>query len=233
MKPSVVILAKNEEARLPDCLASVAWSDDIVLIDDHSSDATAPIAAQAGARVLRRRLDGFASQRNYGIGQARNDWVLMLDADERVSPELAAELELLDPAANIAAYSIPFRNHLGRKWLRYGGLYPDRHVRLLDRRRARYGPKEIHETPVISGETCPLAGAVIHYTYRDVRDYLAKVEKYARLEAPLIQRPHRWVPLREFGRRYLRQSGWRDGWCGLVSAVLLAWYQVLLHRYGR
>jgi glycosyltransferase involved in cell wall biosynthesis len=234
VKFSTMIAAKNEERHLPGALESVAGCYDIVVVDDDSTDRTAEIAQAAGARVLRRKLDGFASQKNFGIEQCHHDWVLILDADERVTPELLAAIRALEPPREAAAYKFAWRNYLGKKWLAHGGLYPDYHTRLIDRRRAHYGQREVHELLEIDGETRALRGDIIHLTYADTRAYLAKVRKYARLEAKWTrQRPTLRSVIKEFLVRYFKQEGYKDGWAGLVSAKLRAYYRWIVWRSVR
>ena len=233
MKVSIVIAAKNEEKNISDCIASVPFSDDVVVIDDYSTDKTAVIASELGARVYKRKLDGFASQKNFGIEKAKNDWVLILDADERVSPALAKEIDDIAPAKT-SAYSIPFKNHLGTHWLRYGGLYPDRHVRLFDKRKAKYGAREVHEMLNISGDVEELSGDIIHYTYKNYSEYWAKVRKYSKLEAQTRQNKPRYRHVvKEFISRYLIQKGYKDGIDGLFSAIALSFYLLLMRREMR
>ncbi len=234
MRISVVIIAKNEAGYIEDCLRSVAWANERLVIDDDSTDRTAAMATALEARVLSHKLTGFATQKNFGIDQAKNDWILILDADERVSPELAGEIQALPDQPPAAAYSMPFQNYLGKKWFHHGGFYPDRHLRLFDRRQARYGAREVHETLDINGQTAGLNGSVIHLTYRDSREYLDKVRRYSlrqaeedfRLQKPEIRLNYAWT-VKEFMTRYLVLSGWRDGWIGLVSAVLMGYYRYL------
>lgn len=235
MKFSTVLAVFNEAQYLPDALASVAACDDIVVVvDDRTTDQTAALAAHAGARVFTRKFDGFASQKNYAIAQAKHDWVLLLDGDERPTPELLSAIAAAEPAKITAAYQFAWRNYLGRTWLRHGGLYPDRHTRLFDRRRARYGQREIHETLEIDGDTETLPGDMIHLTYHSPAAYYAKVIKYAKLEAAWTpHRPAAWAAPKEFLVRYVKQAGWRDGLPGLISAALLAHYQMIVRRHWR
>lgn len=236
MKYSAVIAAQNEELMLPDCLSSVTGADEVIVIDDESTDSTAQIAEATGATVYKRKLDGFATQKNFGIDKARNNWVLIIDADERLSPELASAIAQLVPAAGVSAYSMPFRNHLGHRWLHHGGLYPDRHVRLFDRRKARYGLREIHEELEVEGKIIELDYDVLHLTYATWREYLAKVKKYSRAQAladiklgRIIKPRSRYrAMIGELYFRFIQLAGYRDGVAGLISAVLLAWYQ---YRY--
>lgn len=235
MKISVVIIAKNEEAKIADCIASVQFCDDIVLIDDVSDDATGKIAKDLGARVFVNKMTGYATQKNLGIDKAKNDWVLILDADERVSVELQKEILSLKPSSNTTGYEMPFRNHLKGKWLRHGGLYPDYHVRLFNKTKGKYGAREVHEMLELDGEVNKLEGDVIHLTYDTYRAYLAKVRKYSVVQAQEdVRTKGRGVdtkgPIREFVARYIKQKGILDGWAGFVSALYLAHY---VHLYNQ
>ncbi len=226
-----MIAAKNEADMLPDAIASVqAISDDIVVIDDVSTDETPEIAKRSGARVIKRKLDGFASQKNFGIKKARHPWVLVLDADERVSQELADSIKHLLPRHNTAAYEIAFRNHVGDQWLKHGGLYPDYHPRLINKERAKYGQREIHEQLEVHGDTERISGDIIHFTYKNYAEYINKVKKYSSLEAKVqSQKPSLLSVMKEFPYRYIRLRGWKDGVPGLVSAALLTYYRWRLY----
>lgn len=231
MKFSTVFAVMNEERYLPDALKSVQGCDDIVVVvDDRTTDRTAEFAQLVGARVFTRKFDGYASQKNFAIDQAKYDWVLILDGDERVSPELLRSIMIVeDLLPRTAAYEFAWRNYLGDKWLKHGGLYPDRHTRLINRRHARYGERQIHEQLVIDGDTERLEGDVVHLTYRNTRAYYDKVMKYARLEAAWTkERPTIRSAVKEFLVRYFKLEGWKDGWAGLVSAVLLAYYRLVV-----
>jgi glycosyltransferase involved in cell wall biosynthesis len=233
MKFSTVFAVMNEERYLPDALKSVQGCDDIVVVvDDRTTDRTAEFAALAGARVFTRKFDGYANQKNFAIDQAKNDWVLILDGDERVTPELLREIYNAEPLMpQVAAYKFAWRNYLGGRWLKHGGLYPDLHTRLIDRKRARYGQRQVHETLEINGEAERLDGDIIHLTYRNTRAYYDKVVKYAPLEAAWTkERPAVGAAVKEFLVRYIRLEGWKDGWAGLVSAVLLAYYKLVVRR---
>lgn len=232
MKISVVIITKNEQQDLPECLDSVKFANEVIVVDDQSTDKTVELAKAAGAKVFKRKLDGFATQKNFGIDKTTNDWVLILDADERLSEGLQKEIQNLRPAQEIVAYNINFRHHLGRKWLKHGGLYPDPHVRLFNKKFARYGEREIHEQLNISGKTGTLKNDIIHYTYTNFDEYKAKVKKYAKLEAEAdTKRPSVVHPYRVFLIHYLKEQGYKDGWVGFRSAWLLGYYQTLKRRY--
>jgi glycosyltransferase involved in cell wall biosynthesis len=225
MKISVMIIAKDEEKSIATCLDSVRFADEVVVIDDYSKDSTVKLAKQHGAKVYQRTLDGFASQKNFGIKKCCNKWVLILDADESLTKELQSEIEALKPKT-IVAYDIPFRNYVGEYWLKHGGLYPDRHTRLINKDFAQYGSREIHETLVIKGKVGHLNNDIIHKTYANYKEYLAKVKKYATLEAKEDkQKPRLVMPIKVFYGKFLKEQGYKDGMNGLKSALLLSYYQ--------
>lgn len=235
MKLSVVIIAQNEEAKIADCIESARFCDDIVLIDDCSIDRTKQIAEELGARVYVNKMLGYATQKNLGIRKAKNDWVFILDADERISPELQQSISKLEPGANTAGYEMPFRNHVKGKWLRHGGLYPDYHTRLFNRLKGKYGEREVHEMLELDGEVKKLKGDVVHLTYDTYGAYLRKVKKYSAVQAQEDVRTSGGAvstkgAFREFASRYVKQKGLLDGWAGFVSALYLAYYAHLYNR---
>lgn len=237
MKLSVVIIAKNEEAKIADCIKSAQFSDDIIVIDDCSTDATAQISKELGAQVIVHKMKGYATQKNFGISKARHDWVFILDADERISNELQSVIKTLKPSAGTAGYEMAFRNHLRGKWLRYGGLYPDYHTRLFDKTKGKYGAREVHEILELDGDISRIKGDVIHLTYDTYGAYLNKVKKYSviqgledvRTKGAITQRG----AIREFVSRYIKQKGFLDGWAGFVSATFMAYYAHLYNRVVR
>ena len=233
MKFSTMIAAINDAGRIGDAIASVQPCDDVVVVvDDRTTDGVAEVAKMAGARVFTRTFDGFASQKNFGIDKAKHDWVLILDTDERLSAKLRDELHALEPEPGVVAYRFRWRNYLGQKWLAHGGLYPDYHTRLVNRKHGRYGVREVHETLELDGKTGQLEGDVIHLTYADTSAYYHKVLKYARDEARWTkQRPSLGSVPKEFLVRYVKLGGWRDGVPGFVSAYLMAYYKLVMRRY--
>ena len=235
MRFSTVIAAINDAARIGDTIESAQPCDDVVVVvDDRTRDNVAEVAKQAGARVYTRKFDGFASQKNFAIDKAKHDWVLILDTDERLSAVLRDEIQALEPERGVVAYRFRWRNYLGGKWLAHGGLYPDYHTRLVNRKHGRYGEREVHETLDLEGRTGELAGDVIHLTYADTGAYYRKVLRYAQEEARWTkQRPSLGSVPKEFLVRYLKLGGWRDGWAGLVSAYLLAYYRLVIRQHRR
>ncbi|MBW8373044.1 glycosyltransferase family 2 protein [Stenotrophomonas sp.] len=232
---SACIIAFNEADRIGDCLASLAFCDEIVVVDSHSTDATVAIATAAGARVLQRRFDGFRSQKAFCVEQAAHDWVLCLDADERISAPLREAI--------LAAQANGFAGHDGYrfarlsayfgKFLKHGNAYPDRVLRLFDRRHGGWrGKREIHEAASVDGAVGTLRGDLIHYPYRSLEQQLLKTQRYARMMAEHeFARGKRatlpkliLAPAWRFWRGLLLRGGFRDGWHGLVYAYVRANY---------
>jgi len=232
---SACIIAFNEAGRIADCLASLSFCDEVVVVDSHSTDATVALAEAAGARVLQRRFEGFRSQKDFAVQQARHDWVLCLDADERVSDALRASIEQARDAGFRGSHGYRFArlsNYFGR-FLRHGNAYPDRVLRLFDRRRGGWrGKREVHEAASVEGQVGTLRGDLIHYPYRSLQQQLAKTEKYARMMAEHeFARGKRatlaklvLAPAWRFWRGLVLRGGFRDGWHGLVYAYVRANY---------
>ncbi|MDV2451662.1 glycosyltransferase family 2 protein [Xanthomonas hortorum] len=232
---SACIIAFNEADRLRDCLSSLAFCDEIVVVDSGSTDATVALATALGARVLQRDFDGYRSQKAYCVEQASHDWVLCLDADERISDALRASIVAARDAGFTEAAGYRFArlsDYFGR-FLRHGNAYPDRVLRLFDRRRGGWrGKREIHEAASVDGTVVTLSGDLIHYPYRSLAQQLAKTQRYAQMMAEHeYARGKRatWsklvlAPAWRFWRGYLLRGGFRDGWHGLIYAYVRANY---------
>jgi glycosyltransferase involved in cell wall biosynthesis len=233
MKLSVIIIAKNEERDLPACLDGLrGLADEIVLVDGCSTDRTREIGSSAGARVFTRAWEGYGPQKQFALEQAKGDWVLNVDADERVTPFLAAEIRSLlegNPAA--AGYEIPFHLFfLGRR-LRFGRGAREVHLRLFRREKARYPARPVHEAVEVEGPVGRLTGVVEHHSYRDFSEYLRKCDEYTALLAAKKRaagmRFSAWMNFRlpwEFFVRYVVRGGFLDGNAGFTYAVLSAVY---------
>jgi glycosyltransferase involved in cell wall biosynthesis len=225
---SVVLITHNAAAQLPECLASVAFADEVVVVDSDSSDGTAQVAQRYGARVLTREWLGFGRQKQFAVEQAAHDWVLCLDADERVSPELAASLVRTLQAPAAPAYRMARRNRFLGRWLRHGEGYPDWSLRLFDRRRARWSDDEVHEKVICADapDAIPatLEGDLLHESAEDLGRYLEKQNRYTALAAQELHRRGRRAglarlalsPLARFFKFYLLRLGFLDGLPGLV-----------------
>jgi (heptosyl)LPS beta-1,4-glucosyltransferase len=236
-RPSLTaaVIARDEATVIGDCLRSIAFADEVlVLVDAATRDATREVARAAGARVEQRAFDTFAAQRDAALAQAHGDWVLFVDADERVSPHLQAEvLNTIAAPDGRRGFWIPRSNFLMGRLVRHAGWSPDHQLRLLERRSARFDPvRVVHEIALVDGPVGYLQQPLIHLNYRTLREFVDKQERYAHLEA------RRWLltfgrpraralmgqPLREFWRRYVSLAGYREGALGLVLSLLLAAY---------
>ena len=230
LKISGCVIAFNEEDCIQPCLRSLALvADELLVVDSHSTDRTQPLAAACGARVIERDWPGYRSQRQFAHQAASHDWIIMLDADEQLSPQLAAEIQQLKQqrAATAAAYSIPFASRYFGKYLRFGDAGREHHVRLFDRRRAAMGGFEIHEKIVANGSVGRLHGRILHDSYRSLDDQTEKLTQYAALMAQHLHAAGRrgrvaqilFNPAWRFLRAYCLRLGFLDGWRGLVMAL--------------
>jgi glycosyltransferase involved in cell wall biosynthesis len=235
-KLSVTVVAKNEAADLGAALASVAWADEIVVVDSHSSDETVAIARQFTDRVVVHDWLGHIEQKNYAASLASHDWILSIDADERVTPGLAAEIQAVlatDPRP--VAFRIPrVTFHLGR-WIRTTDWFPDDQHRLYDRRAARWTGRYVHESLSVTGDVGALRGELQHYAYRDIADHLETIDRYTTYAARQMQEDGRRAGLLElaghpplaFLRNYIARGGIRDGVTGFVISSMNAYYVFL------
>jgi glycosyltransferase involved in cell wall biosynthesis len=232
---SACIITLNEADRIEACLDSLAFCDEIVLVDSGSTDATRDLAAAKGARVLVREFTGYRSQKQFAIASAQHDWVLCLDADERVSAALRASIQAARDAgfAAAAGYRFARATEYFGAFLRHGNAYPDRVMRLFDRHRGGWhGEREIHEHASVDGAVATLTGDLEHPAYRSLSDQLARLDRYARLMAEHLhacgRRAHLWNivlnPFWRFVRGYVLRLGFLDGWRGLVYAYVEANY---------
>lgn len=234
---SACVIAGNEEANIEDCVRSVAFCDEVVVVDSHSKDRTRELAAALGARVIEHDWEGHIAQKNFAVSQAKNDWVLCLDADERVTPELKAAVEKVlatEPAC--AGYEVNRRNiYLGR-WIKHGGWYPDAKVRIFDRRKGRWGGVNPHDHVQVEGPVASLGADLEHLSYRDVSHHVTKSidffstisarEKLARGQSGVTVQLVLGPPWKFFKMFFLR-AGFLDGWRGFIVASLGAFFVFL------
>jgi glycosyltransferase involved in cell wall biosynthesis len=235
-KLSVTVITKNEAADLGDALASVSWADEIVVVDSHSTDDTVAIAKEHTDRVVVRDWPGYVDQKNYAASIAANDWILSLDADERVTPALASEIRAtLAATPQESAFRVPRVTwHLGR-WVRSTDWYPDCQTRLYDRRAAQWSGRYVHEAMTVRGETGQLRGELQHYAYRDIADHLETIDRYTTLAARQMyesgRRASLWQiachPPLAFLRNYVARGGFRDGAAGFIISALNSSYVLL------
>jgi len=225
---SVVLIARNAASQIPQCLASVTFADEILLVDSGSSDGTVAIAGRCGARVLAKEWLGFGRQKQFAVEQARHDWVLCLDADERVSPELAASIRRALEAPAAPVYRMARRNRFLGRWLRHGEGYPDWSARLFDRREARWSDDAVHEKVLYAVTPGTLQGDLLHESAEDLGRYIEKQNRYSGLAARQLHERGRTAgiaelllsPLVRFVKFYLLRLGFLDGVPGLVHVSI-------------
>jgi glycosyltransferase involved in cell wall biosynthesis len=233
---TAAVIARDEERAIGDCLSSLAWADErLVLVDAATVDRTREVARERGARVAERALESFSSQRDAALRLAHGDWVLFVDADERVSPALRQEiLAKTNQPGECVGFWIPRHNVILGRVIRHAGWWPDYQLRLLRQGHAQYDPRRVvHEVPLLDGPVGYLSEPLVHHNYRSLAEFFAKQERYTRLEArrwlaTYRRRPRRrsllGQPVREFWRRYVTLEGYREGGLGLLLCLSLAWY---------
>jgi glycosyltransferase involved in cell wall biosynthesis len=233
---SVAVVVLNEEERLRACLESVVWAEELVVVDAGSSDKTVAIAREFTDRVLFRAWDRYGAQKNFALDQCQGDWILSLDADERVSEALRREIAAtLARGPEEAGFFLPRRNLFEGRWLRHGGLYPDWQLRLFRRGRGAFGERAVHESVRVDGPTGRLRAPLIHESYRSVADAVARLNRYSDLAARELAAAGRGGtlvdllarPAWRFVSMYALRAGFLDGWRGLVLAALHAHYVFL------
>lgn len=232
---SVVLVVKNEEHNLEDALRSVRGFSEIVIIDDFSTDDTLAIARKYTSNIHQVKWRGYAGQKQAGIDKASMPWVFVLDADERVTGPLAEEISAAVDNAEYSAWYIPRKNFFLGQWIRHGGWWPDYTLRLFRKDSARMEQREVHEKIISTGRTGHCKNPVEHYTYREISDYIKKMDVYSSLAAkelhnrgalfryyqPVLKPPFTFL------RMFLLQQGFRDGFHGFILAVLYSFYTFL------
>jgi glycosyltransferase involved in cell wall biosynthesis len=232
-KVTVAIITKDEEGNIRDCLESVKWADEIVVVDNGSTDRTLSICQEYGARIFQEEWKGYSGQKNSAIEKAGNEWVLNLDADERVSPELRQEMQKgLEENQGVDGYWIPRKNFFLGRWIRYGGWYPDLNLRLFRKSRGRFGERAVHERLKLEGKALTLTHPLIHETYRSLSDFLRRMDRYSSLAAGEMLREGRKFRLIDpvlrppftFLQMYVLHAGFLEGYFGFVLSVLYSYY---------
>ena len=235
-KLSVTVITRNESADIEAALASVSWADERIVVDSHSTDDTVALARRHADRVEIRDWPGYVAQKNYAASIASHDWILSLDADERVTSELAAEIRaLLANTPPHSAYRVPRVTwHLGR-WVRTTDWYPDFQLRLYDRRSAEFAGRLVHESVAARGSVGLLKGELQHFAYRDIADHLETIDRYTTYAARQMHEDGRRAgfaqlalhPWFAFLRNYVARGGMRDGAAGLIISMLNSYYVFL------
>lgn len=235
------ILSKNEARHIGDCIRSVQWADAVILEDSFSTDGTVEIAKNLGAHVFQHKFVNFAIARDLALNNARSlggDWILFVDADERVTPELAQEIRQVIQNSQVAGWWTPRYNIMWGHTMRGGGWYPDYQLRLMRLDAAHYDPeRQVHEIVILDGPADYLKEHLIHYNYDSLGQFKFKQDRYIDFEAKILKekgiRARPWtylsMPLREFRRRYFSLQGYKDGWVGLQVCSLMSWYMFITY----
>lgn len=232
---SVVIITLNEEGNIRECLESVKWADEIVILDSGSTDRTLKICREYTDHVYHRDWDAYAPQRNAAHDKAGCDWILSLDADERISAELAEEIKeaLHENGRGMDGYKLAYKVYYRGKWLKHGGFFPEKHVRLFRRGKGAYGERAVHEALKVSGQVGEMKkGFVEHHSYSSVSDYIIRMDRYSSLSAEeYSSRGRKTGPFRmtmracyNFINMYLLRAGFLDGYEGFLMAMLYSIY---------
>ena len=230
---AAVVLTRNEERHIGDCLDSLAWAEQRVVFDSFSADRTVDIARAKGAQVIQLKFDNFAAQRNAALDVVQAEWILFVDADERVTPALAEEVRQVVAQGDRTGWWIPRHNYIIGHRMRGGGWSPDPQLRLLRRTSARYDSgRPVHEVVLLDGQAGTLENRLIHYNYDTLGQFLRKQNRYMDYEAHILDeqgvqaRPWTYVtmPLREFWRRFVTLQGYRDHLYGVLFCGLMGYY---------
>ncbi|MCM8795566.1 MAG: glycosyltransferase family 2 protein [Candidatus Omnitrophica bacterium] len=234
---SVVILTKNEQRNIRACLESVkGFADEIIVVDDESTDKTLEIAREYTDKIIVRKMDIEGRHRNFAYAKARNSWVLSLDADERLTEELKKEInKTIQENTKYAGFTIPRRNYIGNYWVRYGGWYPSPQLKLFRKDKFRYEEVSVHPRAFMDGPCGHLKSDIIHYSYKDLEDFLHKLnnqttreaEKWFKQNKPMRLGRFIWRTIDRFIRTYIIKKGYKDGFIGFVVAFYAGLYQFI------
>ncbi len=235
---TALIITKNEARNVTDCLASVGWTDEQIVVDAESTDETAHLAKTLGARVLVRPWAGYGPQKNFGIDQARTEWVLIVDADERVPPELRTEVQATlanGVPPDVAGFELPRRNFFYGRWIRHGGMFPDYQLRLIRRAVCRYDDTRLHERMLFQGRVRRLSQPLDHWTMPSVGHHAKKIAVYSTLGAEEKLRRQGRVTIAQIAGRhlgtifktYVMRGAVRDGVHGLIVSVFAGMFTFL------
>ncbi len=236
MKLSAVIITKNEEAMIADCLRTVAFADEILVVDTGNTDATNTIAKKHGAKIVHSNGKNYSDFRNTGLAAATGDWLLFVDADERVSLELADEIKNLTPVAN--AYLIPRKNNYLGRFMKYGGWGGEKIARLFKKSELIGYRGDLHEQPDYAGSPGELHHPLLHYSHRDISSMVEKTIVFTAYEAQLRLAANHppivpWrivrVMFTEFWYRFVKLSAWRDGAEGIIDGLFQVWNTYIIY----
>ncbi len=234
---SVIIIAGSEENNIEDCLKSVLWSDDIVVVNSMSKDRTVEIANKYNDRVYLKEWEGYAKQKSYSLSLAKNKWVLSLDADERVTPELKNEIhEVLTADQTFDGYFIPRRNFFLGKWIKSCGWYPGYQLRFFIKEKTKLTDRKVHEGFIVDGKTAYLKHDIIHYTHPNIEYIISKINEYSSLQAEekCVRKHARcyniiFNPIIAFLQHFILRKGFTDGVHGFLVSIIHALTNLLTY----
>jgi len=232
---SVVIVTKNEEHNIEDALKSAADAREIVVVDAFSDDRTFEICRKYTDKIFQHQWEGFANQKQKAVDYAGEEWILLLDSDERITPELMAEMRRAIISGDCNGYYIPRENYFIGRWIKHGGWWPDYTLRLFRKKKGRLEIREVHEKVTVEGNTAYLKNPLKHYTYRSISDFVLRADKYSTLAArELIKHSGNTglfsvtiKPIATFIKMYFIRRGFLDGSHGLILALLYSYYTFL------
>lgn len=240
VKISAVVIVKNEEKNIRACLKTLAWTDELIVVDNESSDKTAQIAKKVGAKVVKESKRGFSVSRNRGIREASGDWILYLDADERVSPTLREEIEskIRILKSTLVGFAIPRKNILLGREMKYGGWWPDYVLRLIKKDALNRWEGELHEQPKVKGKVGKLKNPLIHITHRTLSEMVEKTNEWSEIEAKLLFKSGHpkmnllrftTAGLREFWYRGVKKMGFLDGVIGVIEIIYQTFSRIVTY----
>ncbi|MGA2152418.1 MAG: glycosyltransferase family 2 protein [Geobacteraceae bacterium] len=241
MNISATIITLNEEKNIGACLKSLDFADEIVVVDSGSTDRTKEIClAHPSVNFQEHTWEGFGRQKNVAADLAVNDWILNIDADERVTPQLRESICSADLSA-YGGFKIPRENYFGNRWIKYCGWYPDYNLRLYNRKKGRFSERDVHESVICQSAIGILSGNLLHYSYEGMTDFIARINRYTSLSAAEIANAGKKPglgsmllrPLYTFFKMYFLKAGFLEGYAGLILSILFAQYTFLKYAKAR
>jgi glycosyltransferase involved in cell wall biosynthesis len=234
VKISATVISKNEEHNIERCLAALDFADEIIVVDSESSDRTVELAKKYTDKVYINPWPGHIQQKNHAIDLAKNEWILSIDADEVITPELRNEIMglITEDGRGFDGYFIPRMSNFIGKWIKHCGWYPDYHMRLFRKSKGRFGGMNPHDKVIISGSAAYLKTPMLHYTYPTLEIYISRLNSYTTISAKELAdrgrkfRPYNFIlsPVFTFMKMYILKLGFLDGWEGLILCSLSSYY---------
>ncbi|MBK8982752.1 MAG: glycosyltransferase family 2 protein [Ignavibacteria bacterium] len=236
-KVSGLIICKNEEHNIEECVKSILWCDEIIIADSYSTDGTLEILKKYPVSIYQNEWKGFSKQREFAVSKVNHEWIFSLDADERCSPGLASEIKSVLNSGNLFdGYMIPRKSFFLGKWIKHCGWYPGYQMRLFNRKNVTVTDRLVHEGYLISGSEGKLVNDILHYTVRSVSDYTMKINNYSSLEAlekadgkKISAANLFFKPILEFKKKFFFQGGYRDGIYGLMVSYFHMMTKILTY----